>query len=212
MFKKSVIYAIAGLLILFNFIYAEAFFDDKPQIRYKYTFRIEDRRDHRKLYLQRLSSVFTCRDSNDDNFFKLEPFFEIRRNLNADLWQRKELGLEIGRDIFDWLYLGESVQKLWRNEDYQHYKSFKKRDTAELETRLLFSHDLIAKDSFKMMGYILNEYTYDLRDGRATSNEISLGVTFPIHKYIEAGLNWRHIDRIHYYDSDNLEISATLVF
>ena len=43
-------------------------------------------------------------------------------------------------------------------------------------------------------------------------NEVAIGVIMPIGEYVEAGINWRHIDRIGHYDSDVLETTLALVF
>jgi len=145
---------------------------------------------------------------------KLIPFVEIRRNIERNFWERKELGLETGKDFFPWVYLGESIQYVWTREDLTnvYYPAYEKKDYMESETRLLLSHNLLSSRYLKLKGFILNEYTYDFDKGKGARNEVAIGLIMPLGKYIETQINWRHIDRVHYYDSDTVEAAVTLVF
>ncbi|MFA5090826.1 MAG: hypothetical protein WC510_07390 [Candidatus Omnitrophota bacterium] len=192
--------------------YSYASFNKKPELRWQNTFRYDTRGKHQDLYISRLSGRFTYNDTLDKQLFKLEPFFESRLNTSWDIWERYELGCEIGKDIFPWFYIGQTVHQAWVREDYKHYSRNKRRDYTEARTRILFSHDLFPVKNVMLKGFALAEYNYDLSAGAGVRNEVAIGTTAPLCKNLEATLNWRHVDRIHDFDTDNIEISATLIF
>lgn len=202
---------LAALFFLFT-SGAFAVWDKRPEFRWQQLYRYDLRQKNHQLYTNRLSLIFNYLDNQQKSLFKVIPFFEIRRNIDKDLWGRKELGIEIGKDIFPWVYLGEEIQRSWRKEDYRYYGNYEKRDHTESETRLMFSHNLLPKKFVTLKGFILNEYTYDFDRGAGICNEVAIGLIAAVGKYIETGINWRHIDRIHYYDSDTFEGSVIFVF
>ncbi|MFC1674803.1 hypothetical protein ACFL1K_02800 [Candidatus Omnitrophota bacterium] len=209
--KKRIIILVAiGLLLSFSSGFAG--WQDKPELQWQQLYRYDRADDDHQLYTNRISSAFTYLDDQKNPLFKVTPFFEIRRNIDVDLWERKELGVEVGKDIFDWLYIGEAIQGVWMNEDYRDYRNYEKRDYAESETRVLLRHDIFSGEKMKLKGFMLNEFIYDFDDNEGLRNEVVIGLIMPIGQYIEGGINWRHIDRIHYYDSDTVEASATLIF
>lgn len=204
---------IGAELFLLLFVFpAFAFLDKKPEFRFSQFYRYDLRQDNHQLYSNRLSLTFNYLGKQEKPLFKLTPFFEIRRNIDKDLWERKELGVEIGKDIFSRLYLGQALQQGWMKEDYRAYADYEKRDYIESETRVLLTHSLLSCKHLKLKGFILNEYSYDFDRGKGARNEIAIGLIIPLGKYIETEINWRHVDRIHYYDSDAFEASVTLVF
>ncbi|RKY30213.1 MAG: hypothetical protein DRP74_07450 [Candidatus Omnitrophota bacterium] len=115
-------------------------------------------------------------------------------------------------NITPWFYLGESVQKGWMYENYEYYSIFDKRDYTEAETRIIFSHGILENEKIKLKGFALAELSYDFHKKEGVRNELVAGVILPINKNFEAELNWRHIDRVHYYDSDVVETALTLIF
>ena len=211
---KVKIIAFLTISCLFTFSSACAGWAKKPEFRLTHLYRYDLRQDFRSLYSDRVSIAFTYLDSQEKPLFKLMPFFEIRRNVERDFWVRKEAGIEIGKDVFSWLYLGESIQKIWMKEDFRNWNPpmYETIDRMELEARLCFSHILLSARNFKLKGFLLEEYTFDVDDGKGTLNEVAAGVILPIGKYIETALNWRHTDRVPYYDSDSVEVSLSLVF
>lgn len=201
-------------IILFCLIFSLAFagWDKKPEFRWQQFYRYDLRQHDHRSHTNRFSLAFNYKDKKDHPLFKFIPFFGFRRNIHCDLWERKELGAEIGKAIFPWFYIGEVIQHIWQKEDSRYYKLYEKRNYAESVSRMLFSRLLLNWRRLKLMGFILNEYTYDLGYGAGTRNEVAIGVIVPVGKNFETGVNWRHIDRIHYYDSDTVEAQANLVF
>lgn len=208
--KIKVFSGIALFLLSVSSVFAA--WGKKPEIRWQQVYRYDLRQHDQQLYTNRLSLTFNCLDKKEKSLLKITPFFEARRNIREGLWEREELGIEIGRDIFSWFYLGESIQASWLRENYCNYTSHKRRDTIESETIFLASHELFSRKNFKLKGFVRDEYTYDFDIGAGTRNEITMGFIIPVGKYIETGLDWRHIDRIHDYDSDTFEVSLILVF
>ena len=202
------------LISLFLLLFASNSFAswNKPEFRLSELYRYDCRDEGHELFITRASVILNYANASGEQLFKIVPFFEARRNIKKSLWERKELGLEIGRDFLSWLYLGEAVQWCWTDEDYQRYRQYAKRKYAESETRLLLSHKLFSIGSRELKGFVLNEYTYDFNKGRGIRNELAGGFTLPIVKHLEMQINWRHIDRIHFYDSDVAEGAFTLVF
>ena len=209
---KIKIFTLTGLSLLLFFAFSFAGWEKKPEFRWQQLYHYDLRQDNHQLYTNRLSLTFNYLDSQKKSLVKFIPFFEIRRNIDNNFWQRKELGIEVGRDIFSWLYLGEAIQKGWMKEDYQYCQFFEEKSYKESETRLCLTHNLISGKSIKLKGFAVNEYTYDFDKGAGVRNELALGLNMPVGKYVETELNWRHIDRIHFYDSDTLEASLTLIF
>ena len=203
------------LVVLFLGLLVSAVFaswNKKPQIRWMQLYRHDLRDEDQELYANRLSATFSYWDKKEKPLLKLMPFFEFRRNVAEGFWERKEAGIEIGKDIFPWFYLGEGIQAVWLREAYRQFPPGKSRDSTEAETRLVFSQNLFSHKGISVKGYLLGEYTYDFDRGEATRNEVTMGLITPIGKYLETSLSWRHVDRIHDFDSDALEISATFIF
>ncbi len=191
---------------------AFAGWDKKPEFRWKQFYRWDRHFNSDGVYSSRFSLSFGYSDGEKQPLFKVMPFFEMRRNLDADLWERRELGVEVGKDILAWLYLGESIQQVWKNEEWIKPQHYEKENTVEAITRLALSRRFFEKNSFYLKGFIIDEYTYDTDEGSGMRNEIMIGASAPLGKHWEAGLNWRHIDRIHYFDTDTFEAFATLIF
>lgn len=209
---KVKIFALTSLSLLLFFAFSYAGWEKKPEFHWQQLYHYDLRQENHQLYTNRLSLAFNYLDSANKSLVKIIPFFEIRHNIDSNVWQRKELGIEAGRDVFSWLYLGEAIQKGWMREDYQYCQVFEQKSYKESETRLCLTRNLISSKSIKLKGFALNEYAYDFDKGAGVRNELALGLSMPVGKYVETELNWRHIDRIHYYDSDTIEASLTLVF
>jgi hypothetical protein len=210
--KIKILNLLVGLFLLSFISAVSAGWDRKPEFRFNQLYRFDLRKHDHQLYTNRISAGFFYRDTQEKALFKLEPFFEARRNIHKSLWERELLGIEIGKDIFPWVYLGEAIQQTWIKEDYRYHAIFESKNHAESVTRLLFNHNLLPDRYIKLKGFVLEEYTLDFQRGAGICNEVAIGVIAPITKYVEATINWRHIDRIHYYDSDTFEASVTLVF
>lgn len=209
---KSKIFVLLLFCLAGSFSNAFAGWEKKPEFRWMQFYRWDRHFDADGLYCSRFSLGFNYLDAQGQPLFKLIPFFEMRRNLDVDLWERRELGMEIGKDILPFLYLSERVQHVWKNEEWIKPQLFQKENTAEAITRLMLSRKFFNKNSFYVKGFIIEDYTYDIDDGGGKRNEVIIGAGVPLGKHWESACNWRHIDRIHFFDTDTFEVSLTLVF
>lgn len=186
--------------------------DNRPQLRWQQYYRHDLRKDQGHLYANRFSAVFNFANKDSEQLFKLIAYMEARRNFDRSVWERNEIGLELGKDITGWLYLGQAIQRVWTKEDFREYRDIEERDDTESESKFMLSHLLVESKYISLKGFILDEYTYNFSDGRANRNEVAIGLIVPIANRIETGINWRHIDRIHYYDSDAVEAQMSMIF
>lgn len=189
-------------IFLLSISSAFAGWEKKPQLRWSQFYSYDTRRADHQLYANRISALFTYQGQQKQQLFKIMPFLEARRNVKRDIWEREELGLEAGRDIFPWFYLGEAIQAVWLREDYQrsdqqNYNWHKERKSTESETRFMFKRNILSIEQIEFEGFLLGEYTYDFEMGAGVRNETTLGIILPLNKNMETGVNWRRIDRIH---------------
>lgn len=190
------IYPFIFIFFINNIVFAL----EKPILSYSQTGRADIRHDQ-DLYIHRIELEFNpFKETLNLNFI---PFFEARRNLTESAWVRKELGFEVGKKITDWLYWLEAFQYIW---------SFSNENIPELESRLLLKNKIFKFFSRELQGFILNEYTYNLEDGRGIRNEVSVGVEYLLFKHFSINLDWRHIDLVHEEDSDTVEGGFRLSF
>ena len=209
LYKKIFLVAVF-LLLPFSVVFAG--WSKKPEFRWEQLYRCDDRRENKELYTNRISLTFDYLNQEKSPLFKLTPYFEIRRNIDLDHWERKELGLEIGKNITSWFYVGQAIQKGWMKEDYRYSGFYETRDYVESENRVLFGHTILRNRHIHLKGFILNEYTYDFNVGKGMRNEVAIGLISPLYKFLEADIDWRHIDRVNHYDSDTFEFALAMVF
>lgn len=200
------------LLICYNAaVFAEW---EKPKVELSNSYRYLVRERH-SIYIQRGEFKFSY-DRGTDNFakIKLSPFIELRNNSQKDKLEYKEIGFEFGTDIFPWFYAGESFQYSRYNYDWVNWLWHPRiKHAAEAETRLKFMLPVCQlSEERKIIAYVLNEFTYSFKLTEGTRNEVVLGITIPVAKYVDIGFDWRHIDRIHDFDSDAIETGLTIVF
>lgn len=185
---------------------------EKPKFSWTQFFRFDMRHSEHHHYVNRLAAAFKLKDKQDQEIARITPFFEARRNIDRDIWSRLELGVEVGKNILPFFYLGEGIHAAWLKEDYRLYTHRQRRETAEAETRMLVWHDLINNEKLHLVGFLLDEFTYDFDIGAGTRNEIAIGVSMPVNDYLGVELDWRHLDPVHDFDSDLIEARATLSF
>ncbi len=192
------------LLSLFIFI-SLTHFGLCAELQNQNEFRFDTSDDKDNIYLNRTS----LNTSLDLPFIKEKLFsslfFEPRWDFHIDRWYRVELGIELGRFIYKWFYVGESLQYVWLDPG---------NDIPEAETRLVFEKPIrllnLYQDKTKLR--LFEEYTYDIEGGEATRNEAGLTLLYNPTKHSELGIGWRHVVRIHDFDSDQITTSMTFIF
>jgi len=192
---RPVVFLILSLLFLISIPAYAIDFDFKTQQSFRYDISV----DNEDWYIIRLWAETFYKPPSIYNTFKIAPFVEIRYHFYLHKLSRTEVGVEIGTDLFKWLYWGESLQ----------YASLHPgRDTIELESILRFTYPFRIK-SQELVFYVFEEHTFAFVFGEGKRNEIGLGFTWQPKDNLEFLLGWRHTDRIHYYDTDQIELAVT---
>ena len=169
------------------------------------TVRINTRNEKDHTYLTRLS-LFCGYEPWDDMEAKLEiqPFAETRYLWDDEEWSRTETGLEAGLHFMKWVYVGESFQYAWLKGA---------EDTPELETRLELNIPFpLNSEGYTVTLVLIEEYTFALEPGKGTRNEVAANLIIPVYKHFDFLCGWRHVDRIHDFDSDQVELTGILKF
>ena len=195
---------IAALLIFLSTsgLFAEE--EKNWEFRNYQTVRLDNRRSQDDTYLTR-AAFLLHRDITDDLDLVLEiqPFAEAQYLWDKEKWHRTELGSELGIR-YKWAYIGESIHYAWLKDA---------GDTPELESRLEVNIPFVLNSQgYQITLALLEEYTYAIEEGEATRNEIAGIFYIPVFKHLDVSCGWRHIDRIHDYDSDQVEMSAVLKY
>ncbi|MFC1704009.1 hypothetical protein ACFL1E_04430 [Candidatus Omnitrophota bacterium] len=184
----------------------------EPRFEIEETFRLSGDDDDNWMK-NRLAAFFTFAD--DEGFdIVISPFVEFDYNTDLETMERTEWGAEFGSQILKYLYLGLGIQYVEQDYDWSKYRGWlpQVEYTTELEPRLLFEYPLLEIDGRQLIGFILDEYTVDLRMMAGVRNEAVIGVQYPILDNLTAKVNWRHIDRIHDYDSETVEFGGIINF
>lgn len=178
----------------------------------QHTVRMAIRSDEDNFYLTRAKVIVDYNFAPLDRTIKIMPFFEYQSNFDTNTWWRKELGAEIGASFFDgWFYYGASFQHVWQKEE--NYPVELLEETTEWESRFVFTPPLqwwIFSDRLKLR--VFDEYTYDFTRGQGTFNEVGVVVDWKALEWLRLPIGWRHVDRIHAFDSDLLEFSVLFSF
>lgn len=180
------------------------------QHRFRFTIRSDD--DDYDLYSTRINGFVEYRLPRIERTLRIAPFFEYQSNFDTNTWWRKEIGAEIGAFFFDrFFYYGASFQHVWQKEE--NYPVERLLETTEWESRFVFTYPIqwgIFKDKVKAICY--DEYTYDFTRGQATINEVGVVLDWQVWDWLHLPVGWSHIDRIHDFDSDLLEVSVVFSF
>lgn len=142
---------------------------------------------------------------------KMIPFVEQRYSISRNRRERTMAGIELGAEPIEFLYIAEQFRYSWYSETLYQHGVVERASMPESLTRIILSHQLVpGKEILK--GYAGSEYAYDFRDGRATRVETIAGLVAVFSKNWQANIDWRHRDRIHYFDSDTFETSVSYDF
>ncbi len=172
----------------------------------KFSVRSDD--DDYDLYSTRAQGYLDYSFPGSERTIKVLSFFEYQSNFDTNTWWRKEAGAEIGATFFnDWLYAGASFQHVWQKEE--NYPVELLDETTEWESRFVITPPLqwgVFKDRLKLRFF--DEYTYDFRRGQGTFNEVGVIFDWQVCEGLRFPIRWSHLDRIHDFDSDAIELSV----
>jgi len=173
-----------------------------------------------------------------EEWWKIVPFVEARRNLDSSSWSRVELGTELGLRTFwlssdpppwflkplAWFHVEGGFYERWYSpkinlsENHRpadkNLELFPSKPHPEWRTRTTFDIPLPWSCFSKPLGvYALNEYYYDLQEGRGIRNEVGAGIKIPLPgSHFSTRLGWRHVDLVHLSDADQFEGSVQVEF
>jgi hypothetical protein len=181
----------------------------------QHTLRVSIRSDadDYDFYLNRLQAYLKRGiGSSGQHTLRFLPFFEYQHNLDSNTWWRREAGAEIGVFFFkECFYWGASFQHVWQQKE--NYIVQPLEETTEWVSRFVSTPPLkwwLFKDKLKLR--VINEYTYDFSRGQATFSEVAVVLDWRLYEGLRMPVGWRHIDRVHDYDSDLLEFSLLFSF
>lgn len=204
--RKKILILVLAVAVFFSLSPTLCAEEEKDwEIRNYQTARINTRDEDDSAYLTRIAAFWRHVFWEEfDAEFEFQPFAETRYLWDEEEWQRTEAGAELGFRLAKCAYVGESIHYAWLEGE---------KDTPELETRLAIDIPIVLNSKgYKITATLLDEYTYSVEEGEATRNEIAALFYIPVFKYLELSCGWRHIDRIHDFDSDQVELSAILKF
>ncbi len=174
-----------------------------------------------------------------ESWWRVAPYVEARRDLDVSKWSHLELGAEAGVKPFAWIpedcavYLKPlrwfhvehgfyerwfSTESSFLEKNHSHEKTlqlFPEKPHPEWKIRSMFDIPLPWDHRFSNpFGlYALNEYIYDLQEGRGIRNEVGVGIKIPLPwDHVSTRLGWRHVDLIHLPDVDQFEGSIQAEF
>jgi len=205
MFKAMRVFLVFTVIITLLspvLLYAE---EKHWQVKHYQTVRFDTQNEEDSNYLTRIAVPFSRRVSDElDLKLEFQPFFEMRYYWDSEKFLRKEIGLEAGFHLTKYGYVGESLHYAWLDNE---------ENTFEFETRLEMNIPLILNaKGYEVTLKLVEEYTFSNQERKGTRNEIAANLIFPIVEHLELLCGWRHIDRIHDYDSDQVELTAIFVF
>lgn len=163
-------------------------------------------------YLTRIQGYVDWGFKGVEQPLRIAPFWEYQSNLTTNTWWRKEAGIEIGREFFnDCFYTGASFQHVWQKEE--NYPVELLDETTEWESRFVITPPIkwgLFKDKLKLRFF--DEYTFDFSRGQYTINEVGITLEWVVGENLRIPAGWRHVDRVHDYDNDMMDVSLVFCF
>jgi len=175
-----------------------------------------------------------------EKWWRAFPFVEARWDVDDAQWSKVELGGEADVKPFawctdscsswyirplSWFSAGQAFYQRWFSPDISPSdpahppgklrQLFPGNTHTEWNTRTRFDVPLPWRvRSRPLEAYALNEYIFDLNEGRGIRNEVGAGlkVPLPMTQRVDLLLGWRHVDLIHLLDVDQFEGSVQVEF
>ena len=192
----TIIILILTQLIFIDRIYAS-------EIRDRNEYLVDVRGDDGDIYLNRLS-LHKKMDSSD---IEISGFLEGQWNFEIDEWEKVMLGVEAGAYLWQYLYIGQSVQSI--SGHMLDYMAFDANNNS-IDTTTKIRLDLALLKDLSL--HIFEEYSINIEEGRDEYCETGAEVSYSPKDSYSIGIGWRHTDRIHNLDTDYVSSSLTLRF
>jgi hypothetical protein len=173
------------------------------EIKNKSSLLLDIRNSDNSIYLNR----FSVSKDIPEYDIKTSLFAELQWNSGISRWEKITAGAEAEKPFLKYFYCGESVHFIYGQ--LLDYMTFDPGNLSlEATTKLGFVYPLSKKLSFR----VCNEYSYNLEKGSAGLNEVLVDLPYQINDNLCFGIGWRHVDRIHAFDSDYAVTSITSKF
>lgn len=151
----------------------------------------------------------------------LRPYAELYYNLDTDLAERTQAGVELVWDAARFATL--SVGAHYAMLSFDESRSLSEAKQSRLlgapnswEARAALElHAPIRWGPFRdrpLEFYIRDDFTYNLSEGRNTYNSPSLGFRYDVNERVTLEIGWRHDDITHSHDSDDLFLGFHVKF
>ena len=152
-------------------------------------------------------SYITLNKKIESPDIEISAFLDSQWNLETDKWEKVLLGVEIRKSIWQYLYVGQTLQLI--SGEMLDYMSF------EVDNK---SFDTTAKIGLKIpfLKYFsfnaFEEYSINLEEFRDEYNEVGIEVVYTPRKLFSISLGWRHTDRVHNLDTDYASTALSFHF
>jgi len=189
------------ILLLIQLIFLNPAYS--ADIKDKNSFLLDIRNNDNSIYLNR----FSVSKNISEYDIKTSIFSELQWHSGTSRWEKITAGVEAEKPFLKYFYCGESVHFICGQ--ILDYMTFDPGNmSVEATTKLGFAYPLSKKLSFR----VCNEYSYNLEKGSAGLNEVLVDIPYQINDNLCFGIGWRHVDRIHAFDSDYAVTSITSKF
>ncbi|MBU4148735.1 MAG: hypothetical protein KKB52_00100 [Candidatus Omnitrophica bacterium] len=138
---------------------------------------------------------------------EMTAFSEAQWNIGTSEWEKITMGAEIGKYVYKWLYLGQSLQ--FMSGEMLDYMAFEVDNRSiDSTTKIAIGIPIIEDLCLRLF----EEYSINIEKGKEEYCEIGIELNYDIRGYCSIGIGWRHTDRIHNFDSDYISSSIILNF
>jgi hypothetical protein len=201
------------LIILFLFPFLAHSKSFELRSRSEYIHGVSSAREDEVQYANKLSFNWELKLKKINRTLRIAPYTEITYNFETDELSKTETGLEAEFEIVKHLNFHSAFQYATINKHHDYICTGEDKINFELLNGIIFSIPTPLKIARRPIRFRANEtYVYDLDSHRGTRNEVEGGFFWRAHKHLDLGIEWRHIDHIHYTDIDEAVGVATLIF
>ncbi|NQT75835.1 MAG: hypothetical protein HQ566_04865 [Candidatus Omnitrophica bacterium] len=173
------------------------------ELKIRDEYLLDARGDDGDIYLNRIE----LNKKIDSPDMRISAFVDSQWNSEIDDWERVLLGLEAGKDLWQYLYIGQSFQ-LISGQVLDHMVFATDSKSFDTITKIVLRLPFWDRFSFD----VFEEYSLNLEEGRDEYNEVGAEIAYRPKKLYSIAVGWRHTDRIHTFDTDYASFSLSLHF
>ena len=152
-------------------------------------------------------SCITLNKKIESPEIEVSAFLDSQWNLETCKWEKVLLGLETGKSIWEYLYIGQSLQLI--SGEMLDYMPFSV-ESKSLDTTTKIKVNIPFLKYFSFCAF--EEYSLNIEEWRDGYNEVGVEFVYTPKKLFSISLGWRHTDRIHNFDTDYASMSLSFHF